>query len=45
MGSVAARVALYQTVGTYLAPWKTRTSLRVKFRDVAFVYIMRPLFD
>ena len=29
MGSVAARVALYQTVGTYLAPWKTSTSLRV----------------
>ena len=22
MGSVAARVALYQTVGGYLAPWK-----------------------
>ena len=29
MGSVAARVTLYQTVGTYLAPWKTSTSLRV----------------
>ena len=31
MGSVAARVALYQTVGMYLAPWKTSTSLRVNF--------------
>lgn len=43
MGSVAARVALYQTVGTYLAPWKTSTSLRVKCSDIAFVYIT--LFD
>lgn len=45
MGSVAARVALYQTVGTYLAPWKSSTCLRVKCRDIAVVYIMRPLFE
>lgn len=38
MGSVAARVALYQTVGRYLAPCKNSTFLRVKFKDIAFVY-------
>lgn len=38
MGSVAARVALYQTVGRHLAPCKISTFLQVKFRDIAFVY-------